>query len=240
MTLRKSFLALFSSALCLMAFAAFGVSTAAASTTEECKIPEVGETFTSQHFLDSNCTESNTEGEYHTTAVKPTALLNRTKTSTIVINAEPAGIATEIRCETLSGSKTASNYEEGEIRGFKGEGKIKLSSCSVAQPVGCTVKPIETVQLSETSEDLLGFVMRTVFAPKEGSKLATITLEGCAISGSYALEGVLRSQTVDIHTEEFSTSSGSELTIAKKPANVKGSFHDATAANGKTVVRETP
>ena len=240
MTLRKSFLALFSSALCLIAFAAFGVSSAAASTTEECKIPEAGETFTSQHFLDSNCTESNTEGEYHTVAVKPNALLNRTNTTNITVHAEIAGTATAISCEALSGSKTVSNYEEIGGNGFKGEGKIKLSSCSVSEPAGCVVKPIETVQLSESSEDLLGSIMRTLFAPKEGSKLATITLEGCAISGSYALEGKLRSQTVDIHTEEFSTSSGSELTLAKKPATLKGSFHDATAANGKTVVREIP
>jgi hypothetical protein len=240
MTLRKPFMALFASALCLAAFAAFGVSSAAASTTEECKIPEAGETFTSQHFLDSNCTESNTEGEYHTTAVKPSALLTRTNTSPITIHTEIATTATAITCEALSGSKVASNYEEIGGNGFKGEGKIKLSGCSVSEPVGCVVKPIETVQLSESSEDLLGLVMRTLFVPKEGSKLATITLEGCAISGSYALEGKLRSQTVDIHTEEFSSSSGSELTVAKKPASVKGSFHDATASNGKTVVRETP
>jgi hypothetical protein len=240
MTLRKSLLALLSSAFCLVAFSAFGVSTAAASTTEECKIPEVGETFTSQHFLDSNCTEANTEGEYHTVAVKPNALLNRTKTSPITIHGELAGTATAITCEALSGSTTVSNYEEFGGTGFEGEGKIKLSSCIASEPAGCTVKPIETVQLSEFSEDLLGSIMRTAFVPTEGSKLATITLEGCAISGSYALEGVLRSQTVNIHTEEFSTSSGSEVTIAKKPANVQGSFHDATAANGKTVVRETP
>ena len=239
MTLRKPLVVLFSSALCLIAFGAFGISSAAASTTEECKIPEVGETFTSQHFLNSNCTEANTEGEYHTVAVKPTALLNRTNTSPISIKLEPAGTATAISCEALSGSKTVSNYEVFGVTGFKGEGKIKLSSCSVSEPLGCVVKqPIETVQLNESSEDVP--LMRTLFEPKEGSKLATITLEGCAISGSYSLEGKLRSQTVDIHTEEFSSSSGSELTLAKKPATVKGSFHDATAANGKTVVRETP
>ncbi|HET7120995.1 MAG TPA: hypothetical protein VFI17_07055 [Solirubrobacterales bacterium] len=240
MTLRKPLLALFSSALCLLAFGAFGVSSAAASTTEECKIPEVGETFTSQHFLDSNCTESNTEGEYHTVAVKPNALLNRTNTSTITIHAEISSTPTAITCEALSGSKVVSNYEEIGGTGFKGEGKIKMSGCVASEPAGCIVKPIETVQLSESSEDLLGAIMRTLFAPKEGSKLATITLEGCAIAGSYPLEGKLRSQTVDIHTEEFSNTSGSELTVAKKPATLKASFHDATAANGKTVVRETP
>jgi hypothetical protein len=240
MTMRKPILALLCSAICLLAFGGFGVSSAAASTTEECKIPEAGEIFTSQHFLDSNCTEANTEGEYHTVSIKASSLLIRTNTKSVILHIEPVGIPAEITCETLSGSKTASNYQEGEVRGFKGEGSIKLSSCKVAKPSGCTVKqPIETVQLSESSEDFLG-VMRTLFVPKEGSKLATITLEGCVISGSYALEGKLRSQTVDIHTEEFSASSGSELTLAKKPAGFTTSFHDATAANGKTIKRETP
>lgn len=238
---RKPILALFVSAMFLVAFSAFGVSSAAASTTEECKIPVAGEIFTSQHFLDSNCQTPGTEGEYHTVAIKPSSLLKRTNTTAIGISTTIAGIATEITCETLSGSKTASNYEEGEVMGFKGEGKIQLSACKVSKPVGCTVKqPIETVQLNESSEDLGGEVMRTLFVAQEGTKLATITLEGCAIAGAYALEGKLRSQTATISTEEFSASSGSELTMAKSTATVKGAFHDATAANGKTVVRETP
>jgi hypothetical protein len=125
--------------------------------------------------------------------------------------------------------------------GFVGEGKMELSACKVNKPIGCTVKqPIETVQLSESSEDLAGEVMRTLFTPKEGSKLATITLEGCAIKGAYSLEGKLRSQTVSIETEEFSATSGSELTIGKAAVIIKTSFHDATASGGKTVVRETP
>ncbi len=241
MNSRKPILALFASAMFLVAFSAFGVSSATASTTEECKIPVAGEIFTSQHFLDSNCQNPGTEGEYHTVAIKPSSLLKRTNTSPLVISTTIAGLATEITCETLSGSKTASNYEIGELMGFKGEGKIQLSACKVNKPVGCTVKqPIETVQLSESSEDLGGEVMRTLFVPSEGSKLATITLEGCAISGAYALEGKLRSQTATVSTEEFSASSGSELTMAKSTATVTGAFHDATAANGKTVVRETP
>lgn len=243
MTLRKPFLVLFAGALAVVAFGAFGVSSAAASTTHECKIPEVGELFTSGHFLDPNCEKkSGAEGEYHTTNVKESALLKRTNTSPILIHWVPSGIEVEVKCETLGGTKTVSNYEKEGKFGFEGEGTISLSGCTVSKPAGkgCTVKSFETVQLKESSEDLAGEVQRTLFVPKEGSKLATVTVEGCVIEGSWAIEGALRSQTVDIHTEEFSAKSGSELKTKSGPIFVTGSFHDATASNGKTVVRELP
>jgi hypothetical protein len=239
MTVPKSLPALLGSALLILVFGVVGVSNAAASTTEECKIPEAGEVFTSQHFLDANCEKANTEGEYHTTAVKPTALLTRTNTGLVVAQAEIAGIPVEIKCETYGGTKTVSNFEEEGVMGFKGEGKMQFSGCTVSKPAGCSIKSFETVTLSESSEDLKE-VQRTLFAPKEGTKLATLTLSGCALEGSYTISGKLRSQTANIHTEEFSSTSGSEATLGGKPIIFKFPFHDATAANGKTVTRELP
>ena len=249
MTLRKSFLLLFSCAIAVVAFSAVGVSGAAASQTHECKIPEFDkelgefEPFTSGHFLDPNCEKSSgAEGEYHTTFVKKNAVLKRTNTAPVFVHWVVSGIEVEVKCETLGGTKTVSNFEKEGKFGFSGEGKISLSACTVAKPAGagCTVKPIETVQLSETSEDLAGEVLRTLYVPKEGSKLTTVTVEGCVLKGSYVVEGKLRSQAVNIHTEEFSAKSGSELTIKGLPVFITAPFHDATASNGKTVVRELP
>lgn len=241
MTLRKSFLVLVASGMLLVALSAIDVSNAAASHTEECKIPEGEEEFTSQHFNDPNCKEkTGAEGKYHTTFVPEHAVLKMTQTSIVVVEFEPIGVSTEISCETLTGSATASNWTEEEKAGYKGEAKFQLSGCKVNKPAGCTVKPIESVPLSLSSEDLEKEVLRVLYAPIEGSKIATITLSGCAISGSYALEGKLRSQAPNIESEEFSASSGSELTVSKKPAMITGVIHEATAANGKTIVHEFP
>jgi hypothetical protein len=241
MTMRKLFQALFASAMLLVALSAFGVSSAAASTTEECKIPEGEELFTSQHFADSNCKEkTGAEGLFHTTLVGESSILKITKTSPIFIEIEITGVPVEMTCETLSGTSTVSNYEEGAKHGFKGEGNIQLSSCTVNKPVGCTVKPIESVALNVSSEDLEKEVLRTLFAPKEGTKFATVTLSGCAVAGTYSVEGKLRSQAPNINSEEFTATSGSELTVGKKPAMITGTYHEATAANGKTIVRELP
>lgn len=240
MTLRKSSLGL---AACLMFLALLsiqGVSNAAASTTEECKIPEK-EKFTSKHFLDANCEKANTEGEYHTATVSETAWLIRTNTGIVRIDWEPFGSPAEITCEKLGGNKFVTNYEKEGVRGFTGEGAITLSGCKVGQPLGCFIKePIKTVQLVESSEDLPEEVMRTLFVPKSGTTLATVTVEGCAISGEYSLKGKLRSQAASIHTEEFSATSGSELTLGEYPVRITAGFHDATESNGKTVVRELP
>ncbi len=237
---RKMILALLACAAAVAALSVVGVSGAAASTTHECKIPGE-ESFTSGHFLDANCEKkSGAEGEYHTVPYSESTTLKRTNTGKIVISGEVVSSPFELNCETLGGNKTVSNYEFGEVMGFVGEGKILLSSCKMSKPAGCTLKStIETVQLSESSEDLKE-VLRTLFVPKEGSKLATITIEGCAIAGSYSLEGKLRSQAATIYSEEFTASSGSELTVAKKPAKLIGAFHDATEATGKTVARELP
>ncbi|HXF31801.1 MAG TPA: hypothetical protein VN522_09780 [Solirubrobacterales bacterium] len=241
MTLQNRLLTLIAGALFVAAFNLIGVSSAAASTTEECKIPVAGEIFTSAHFKDANCEEPNGTGEFHTTLVPANSLLTRTNTIIIIISGTIAGTPIEIKCETYGGTKTVSNFEEKEVKGFKGEGKMKFSGCKMATPVACTVsESFETVTLSESSEDLKEEVMRTLFVPKEGTKLATVKITGCALEGSYAISGKLRSQTVNIHTEEFSKTSGSELTLGGNTVDIIFTSHDATAANGKTVVRETP
>jgi hypothetical protein len=248
MNLRKPLLVLSACAVAMIALSSFGVSAAAASTTEECRKEAVGEIFTSQHFSDENCTKkSGAEGLFHTTKLKPEAELTMKETKLpIVLETTLLGVSTVINCGSTMAKQTVSNYEEmgetGPAFGFKGEinGGLQLSSCSVSKPSGCTVNPIESVPLNVSSEDLPGEIQRTLFAPKEGTKFATLTISGCAISGSYVVEGKLRSQTVDIHTEEASASSGSELSIAKVPVTTFVTYHWVTEADGRKVVRELP
>ncbi|HEY2715994.1 MAG TPA: hypothetical protein VGI73_07225 [Solirubrobacterales bacterium] len=240
MTLRKRLVGLTACCMFLAMLAIQGVSGAAASTTEECKIPAVGEKFTSKHFLDANCENANTEGEYHTTTVSESAWLIRTNTGIVKIDWEVFASPAEINCATYSGNKFVTSYEKEGVRGFVGEGTMILSGCKVIKPLGCFIsEPIKTVPLLETSEDL-GEVMRTSYVAKEGGYLATVKVEGCALAGEYSLKGTLRSQSANIHTEEFSATSGSEVKLGEWPVRFTFGFHDATEASGKTVVRELP
>jgi len=245
MNLRRSLLGLLTVAMFAVMFSSFGVVSAAASTTEECKIPTEEEEFTSRHFSDENCEkESGAEGKYHTTLIPGDSILRTTKTSPIVLRAEKLAKPLEIACEEYGGTKTVSNYKEEEKRGFKGEGSIELSGCVVQEPtVRRTVSStIDTVQLELASEDLKE-VQRTLFVPKEGTKIASFTIEGgeCPVAGSYTIEGKLRSQTVTIHTEEFGAKTGSEMFISKEiPIYWEWIYHEVTKANGKQIVRELP
>lgn len=100
-----------------------------------------------------------------------------------------ADVAVQVNCETYGGEKPSRITKKAKPEDSKGKGTIKLPGCTVSKPVGCTVSPsIETVKLKGSSEDPLE-LMRTVFQPLEGSKLASITVSGCAIKGAYALEG---------------------------------------------------
>ena len=242
MTLHRSLWGVIALALLAVAFSSFNVVSAAASTTEECKIPEEGEKFTSGHFFDENCEKkSGAEGLYHTTFVKETSVLETTKTSPIWWYIEFPAAPAEIACEEVGGKKTVSDFEEGEKHFFKGEGVLKFTGCTVTEPSKCSVSStIETTNLSITSEDL-GEVQRTLYAPKVGTKVGSFTISGCAAEGSYTVEGKLRSQTVNIHTEEFGPKSGSELVISKSiRIYPEYWFHEVTAGTKKLITRELP
>ncbi|HXF31802.1 MAG TPA: hypothetical protein VN522_09785 [Solirubrobacterales bacterium] len=229
-------------ALFAVALSSFGVAGAAASTTEECKIPAEKEPATSKHFEDENCTkESGAGGLYHTTPVLGTQLVEWTKTSPIVWSTQVAGLAVKFTCEAVGGVQSATNFEEKEKFGFKGEGVIAFTGCAMQEPAGCTVNSkVESNKLTFASEDLAE-KQRVLYAPKEGTKVASFTISGCAIAGTYAVEGKLRSQTVDIHTSEIGPKTGSELTISKStPIQLELWTHTVTAGTKTFVVTELP
>jgi hypothetical protein len=246
MTLRRSLLGVIAVAMFAVAFSAIGVVNAAASHTEECKLTkaeEENERFTSQHFFDENCEKKSpgAEGEYHTAFISPTAVLETTKTTPIVWHIEFPEAAVAVSCGEVGGKKTVNRIEEGEKLLFKGEGVLKFTGCSVKEPTTCSIgSTIETTNLSLSSEDLLE-TQRTLYVPKEGSKIASFTISGCAEAGTYTVEGKLRSQTVNIHTEEFGSKTGSELVISKGiPIFVEYWFHEVTAGTKKFITRELP
>jgi hypothetical protein len=243
MTLRRSLLGLIGVALFAVAIGVFGVAGAAAQTTEECKIPAEKEPSTDKHFSDENCTkESGATGEYHTTPTIGTHLVEWTRTSPFIEwQTSIEKVAVKMTCEEVGGSQSATNFEEKEKHGFKGEGVINFTGCIMKEPSGCTVSSkIESNKLTFASEDLVE-KQRVTYAPKEGTKFAAFTISGCSIAGTYTIEGKLRTQTVDIHTNEVGSKTGSELVIQKStPLLPFFTIHTITTGTKTFIVTELP
>lgn len=94
---------------------------------------------------------------------------------------------------TISGTAVSTNCSSmtvvnGELTvGGTGLGKLQLSNCSVASPVGCTLPPfykLTTNQLQFTQVEAGGKTY-LVFKPVSGTTIGTITYTGtCAIAGT--------------------------------------------------------
>lgn len=191
-------------------------------------------------FSDPECKTTSKTGEFHTVKLTGKPKLTLTNTGNFVLNSAPLGIQNEITCEEMMSAETTA---ENTASGFSGEGKTTFSKCVVNKPAGCTVKqPIETVKLKASSEDLESGVMRTKYTPASGTAFVTITLENCGLlNGGHTVTGVARSQTVDTETEEFSSTSGSELSFFGATATLTGKLHTVTAEEPSVrVYRETP
>lgn len=243
MTLRRSLMGVIGVALFAVAISVFGVASAAASKTEECKIPGEHEPATDKHFSDENCTkEVGAEGPYMTVPNQGTHTVEWTKTSPFIEwQTTIEKVAVKLTCEEVGGTQSATNFEEKEKSGFKGEGVIAFTGCVVKEPSGCTIgSKIESTKLTFASEDLTE-KQRVTYAPKEGTKFAAFTISGCAIAGTYTVEGKLRTQTVNIHTNELGSKTGSELVILKSTPIVPFVLiHTITTGTKTFVVTELP
>jgi hypothetical protein len=116
----------------------------------------------------------------------------------------------------------------------KASGKLKLSGATVLEPTGCAVGggAIETAALSGQIW-MEGSTAYEKFAPASGTTFASISIEKCAIAGTYLAKGSIfgkstnSTNTLKTTQElEFSgainTTAGGALTIGANAATLKG------------------
>src|SRR3954451_9738987 len=233
--------------VCAASFAAFGASNAAASTLHECTKAEA--TSTSVRFEDSNCQEESAKGRFATTPLSAGShKVTAEGTTPFVLSSAPFGIKQKITCKKMmTNGATAANEEVGgKMQVSGGASIIEFSECEVNEPAGCTVaEPIKTKETTLVTEDLAGGVMRTKYTPKIGTEFTTITLGNCGlVNGGHTTNGALRSESKGVTTQEFSTTSGSELTFFGTTVTLTGTYDEytETAPNvkGPMLSLETP
>lgn len=237
MSRKRSLLgALTIAALCCAALVGASNASAVVSSLHECIKSATGTE--KGPFTNANCNETSKTGEFRTVRLEGKKELTATQTTPFVLKSAPLGIQNEITCEEMMSAETTA---ENNASGFSGEGKTTFSKCAVNKPAGCTVQqPIETVKLKASSED--STVMRTKYTPASGTAFVTITLENCGLlNGGHTVTGVARSEAINTETEEFSTTSGSELSFFGATATLTGKLHFVTTKEPTVkIFRETP
>jgi hypothetical protein len=257
---KKSILGLLCmSALSLCAFASFGVASASATTMHQCEKKATGPT--EKTYTDEFCQteEPSGKGAFRTVPIAANTSVGLTATLTPTAGTEEIhavmkgilhGIAYEITCtgaENGSVATTAKNVEEGTVMKVTGTGSIKFTGCSMkgeAATLGCAVTAsIETVELSSTSIDEMGGVMKAEYKPVPSTTFVGIVISGCTgaaaiLNGTQNVKGHADSTTTTPTSQTFNTGAG-ELTFGGAEANFKATIHYKTTSNGKTVAFET-
>ena len=184
-------------ALLLCAFAAQGASAAFEPSTNTTAFTCVYEGPERGDFEDEHCDHNvgPEAGDYghELIPLNQTTEGETTATSTAVLHATPAGLNITITATTGHGTGWLENIEpsagvhrvigsgRSEYTGLKAEGSIK--KCKVAEP-------IEVEADFESVEDPESGTMGGRFSEVEGAgAFTTITLEGCALAGTYPIVG---------------------------------------------------
>ncbi len=137
-------------------------------------------------------------------------------------------------------------FNESEEAKFRG--KIKLTGMTVVEPAGCTVAggtvQTNTVKGSVGMKKGSSSIDTVVFEPAVGEEFAEITIEGCTLSGGYALKGVIygqptnetcveaEKQTVDF-SKEIEEGAGGVLTFLGHGTQITGELSLSLEGGGK-------
>lgn len=166
-------------------------------------------------------------GEGTANGVKAHAVLKEGTTATL--KGEVLNSKVTITATTLS-SSSGTIFQEGTLA--KDSGILEFSGLSVDEPAGCKVKsPIKTKELTSELVDHAGNEHAyDKFFPETGEVFATVTIEGCAIAGSYNVKGKVYGEANKWATPAakqplafspaINTTLGGELTLGTKPAEL--------------------
>jgi hypothetical protein len=244
MTRTKSILGLLiGAALC---FAAFGASNASAATLHECTLAE--ETSTAARYEDSECKNEAGGGFFATTPISGKQNVKATNTGNFTLTAVVAGVhfvITATGMESVEGWAENDTSLEGNMTVRGASKKVKYTGVTLHSEEpgleGCTVPgTLETGEVESMTEG-----MGVKYTPVGSTIFIEIPVSGCentTLNGVKKVKGSARSEAesgTSTTTQEFSETSGSELTFAGQKAKFLGKYH-LTTENGTPLHLETP
>jgi hypothetical protein len=200
-------------------------------------------------YTGSNCETESEGGKFHT--VKATAPVTRetTPTSTFTLASTVGGVNVSIECKKLTGTGVGFNETvEGLNQALGKEISWQLGECAVLKPsgMGCKVKAgsIETNSLKSTTYMISETVTGQKYTPAAGTVLASVTIEGCVLNGTYKVEGgvvgvVNNAKPAELGSTAASSKEGG-LIFAGKPATFEGKWHSKRAGTENIVAIREP
>jgi hypothetical protein len=212
--------------LAFAASASFGSSSAAAAATEKCTqdSPGLG---TSTFYENGECEdENNVSGKWHRLAVGGNWFTRLFDGSFDKYNGTIAGVTVTFGCEKLvnSGGVAENVTEAGAKKVLGKEMVLEYSKCAMSAPAGCKIgESLKTGALKSVATTAKE-VSSVKFEPESGTKIASLTITGCALAGTYPIAGSLTGVVPNTNQSkvEFTTTSGSALTIAGNSATYTG------------------
>jgi hypothetical protein len=243
--IKKSIAAAAAICACTLYLAAIGAAPASASWTETCTNGQKTEqTFT--WYNDSDCRTLNSLGPYHRVLNVPYMSIWThiflPATADSQVSATIGGVKLTVKCQGLTNSSgVAENIEELGVKKVKGKEMVmSYSKCSVIAPAekGCKVaEPITTTKLKTTAAQVEK-TQKVTFEPESGTKIATLSISSCSISGlngekelTGSIVGVVPATATEQSLIQFTSTSGSSLKLAGQTATYTGSTE---AENEKT------
>lgn len=163
-------------------------------------------------------------GPFKRIAFTESTAFSGAQTGSHVLSATITGVKVTITCKTAATSGAMENPEGGGA-GILKETQIKFGECTLPEELQCVVpgKAISTVTLSGTTATGPAISLK----PASGETLAEFKLEKCKAAGlnkSYTLKGTtVGAMNNEASRLEFTTSSGSSLTLSGSSATFTGS-----------------
>jgi hypothetical protein len=238
--------------LSALVMCAVGTGSASATTLHVCTAEKLTEP-TTPKFEDSECRKPNeTSGKFHLTRLKvgvsTKVMLNLTTNHTF--SGTIAGVKFAIVCTGMTGTGSETNIEVGAVMGIEESGfEIEYRQCKVEEPAGngCVLpEVISTNVLKGATQPMTEAETTKVrLEPASGETVMTVPVKGCTatvLNGEKAIKGFVQG-VVPEGSEgvvEFSTSSGSGLTLAGSPATYTGKTGEFMEGTGEPVITGKP
>jgi hypothetical protein len=124
-----------------------------------------------------------------------------------------------------------------------GTGEFVFSGCTLVEPAKCTAKPFTIVAATEIVS--VGGKIYEKFTPASESRFAKITLQNCAVAGSYLLGGSFAGEPGNeifpyfveplSFSPEIDAAAGTGMTLGKKTVALTGSLKESVTGSAASL-----